>query len=65
MTAIVQHIWSTTDLPYLTADADPHNLGSVGLLTHWGFDVTGHAKDTFCQGGVWSDSVYMTLPRPV
>jgi ribosomal-protein-alanine N-acetyltransferase len=64
MTAIIQHIWDTTDLPHLTADAGPHNLASVGLLTRLGFHVTGHAKDTFCLGGVWSDSVYLTLPRP-
>lgn len=61
---VIGHIWSTTDLPRVTADADPRNLGSVGLLTRLRFEVTGYARNTFCVGGEWSDSVYLALPRP-
>ncbi len=64
ISAVIDHVWATTDLPQITADADPRNLRSVGLLTRLGFRVTGFARDTFCVGGEWSDSVYFALPRP-
>ena len=62
--AIVSHVWATTDWPVITADADPRNLASVGLLTHLGFEVSGFAMNTFRVGGQWSDSVYFSLRRP-
>ena len=61
---VVDHVWATTDWPAITADADPRNLRSVRLLTHLGFQVSGFARNTFCVGGEWSDSVYFALPRP-
>lgn len=65
VTAIIAHVWANTDLTQITADADPDNAASVGFLKNLGFQVTGHAKNTFCIAGIWSDSVYFTLPRPV
>ncbi|MEO0702102.1 MAG: GNAT family N-acetyltransferase [Pseudomonadota bacterium] len=60
---LIPYLFDATDAAALTADADPRNLGSVGLLKSVGFNVTGHAKRTFCVGGEWSDSVYLALPR--
>lgn len=65
MTAIIPHLFATTDLAQLTADADPRNAASIGLLGDLGFVETHRAKDTFCIDGIWSDSVYFALPRPV
>ena len=65
MTAILDHIWATTDETFVHADADPNNTASVGLLTSLGFRETHRAERTFCINGVWSDSVYMALPKPL
>ena len=64
MGAIIPHLWDTTDHEQLTADADPKNAASCGLLCSLGFVETHRAKNTFCINGVWSDSVYFALPRP-
>ncbi len=61
---IMNHVWETTDWPHITADADPRNLASVGILNSLGFRVSGFAKDTFCVGREWSDSVFLSCPRP-
>ena len=65
MEVILPHIWATTPAEVLTADADPGNAASVGLLTNLGFHETHRAARTFCINGVWADSVYFALPRPV
>ncbi|PYE81370.1 GNAT family N-acetyltransferase [Pseudoroseicyclus aestuarii] len=64
MEAVVPHLFATTSWPRLTAEADPHNAVSVGLLTRLGFAVTGFSRDTYRIDGQWSDSVFMTLHRP-
>jgi ribosomal-protein-alanine N-acetyltransferase len=64
MGAIIPFLWANTDHTELTADADPLNTASVGLLTSLGFTETHCAENTFCINGVWSDSVYLALPRP-
>lgn len=64
MGALVPDLWETTDHTRLTADADPLNAASVGLLTSLGFVETHRAKNTFCINGVWADSVYFKLDRP-
>ena len=61
---IIAHVWAETDLAQITADADPDNEASVGILRALGFQETGRAKNTFCIEGVWSDSVYFALKRP-
>lgn len=65
MQAIIPHIWHVTQHARLLADADPLNTASVGLLKALGFQETHRAKNTFCIDGVWSDSVYLSLPRPL
>ena len=64
MEAIIPHLFAVTDLPRLTADVDPRNDGSIGLLTALGFVETHRAANTFCINGEWSDSVYFALDRP-
>ena len=63
MRAIIPYLFRETDAPELTADADPNNAASVGLLTALGFRETHRAKNTFFINGVWSDSVYFALSR--
>jgi [ribosomal protein S5]-alanine N-acetyltransferase len=64
MAAILPHLWAVLDLPELTAEADPLNAASLGLLQSLGFRIIGRAEKTFCINGIWSDSVYLALPRP-
>lgn len=62
--AVIEHVFATRDLTELRADADPRNTPSLRLLERLGFVETGRAQDTYCIGGIWSDSVYLTLRRP-
>ena len=64
MQAIIPYLFEVTSHSQLTADADPKNSASVGLLKSLGFHETHRAENTFCIEGVWSDSVYFALPRP-
>jgi RimJ/RimL family protein N-acetyltransferase len=45
----------------ITADVDPRNAASIGLLTRLGFVQTGEAKATVKVGDEWADSVYFEL----
>ncbi|MFA8442579.1 GNAT family N-acetyltransferase [Yoonia sp.] len=64
MTAIIPYLFTVTNHAQLTADADPRNAASVGLLQSLGFRETHRAERTFCINGEWSDSVYFALQRP-
>lgn len=64
MNAIIPYLFEVTDHARLTADADPRNEASVGLLKSLGFEETHRADRTFCINGEWSDSVYFALQRP-
>lgn len=64
MHAILAHVWATTDIPQVIADADPRNDASIGILTSLGFTQTHSAKNTFCIAGDWVDSIYFALNRP-
>ena len=64
MNAIIPYLFEVTDHTQLTADADPRNDASVGILQSLGFEETHRAEKTFCINGEWSDSVYFALQRP-
>ncbi|PXW70637.1 ribosomal-protein-alanine N-acetyltransferase [Loktanella sp. PT4BL] len=64
MGAIIPHLFAVTDHAQLTADADPRNSASVGILKSLGFKETHRAERTYCINGEWSDSVYFALQRP-
>ncbi|WP_019955214.1 GNAT family N-acetyltransferase [Yoonia vestfoldensis] len=63
MRAIIPYLFATTGLLQLTADVDPGNAASIGLLKRLGFCETHRAANTYLIGGVWYDSVYLALPR--
>lgn len=51
---------------HLTADVDPLNKASLGLLIRAGFRETGRASGTYKVGGRLCDSVYLRLDlRPL
>ena len=47
----------------ITADVDPRNTASLGLLAKFGFVVTGEQERTVLLGTEWADSVYLELTR--
>ena len=63
MRAFLDHIFTARDVPFLNADVDPRNTGSLRLLTDYGFVETGRA------GGTWNthigvgDSISLKLDR--
>ncbi len=65
LTAVIGHLFATHPLPHLTAEADPRNAASLGLLTRLGFMETHRAAHTMQWGEEWCDSVYVALPRTV
>lgn len=49
--------------PSITADTDPRNSASIGLLKSCGFVESGLVKNTLMLGEEWCDSLYLRLER--
>jgi len=62
--AFLAHAFATYPIEAVTADVDPRNAASLGVLGKLGFVETGHAERTFLLGDEWCDSIYLALPRP-
>ena len=63
MTAIIEHLFTWHDIDHLTAEVDPRNSASLGLLTRLGFQETHRKARTMKWRDEWCDSVYLRLPR--
>ncbi len=57
-------MFSVRQVPALTADVDPRNERSLGLLARLDFRETHRAARTYRIGEEWCDSVYLRLDRP-
>lgn len=64
MEAVIAHLFATRGLERITADVDPRNKASIGLLLRLGFAETHRARGTWQVGDELCDSVYFALPRP-
>ena len=64
MAAVIAHVFATNDIEKLTADVDPRNAPSIGLLLRLGFAETHRASGSWQVGDELCDSVYFALPRP-
>jgi RimJ/RimL family protein N-acetyltransferase len=62
-TAYIEHVFATRAIDAVTADVDPRNKASLGLLDKLGFVETGKAENTFLIDGVWCHSIYLALAR--
>ncbi len=62
--AFLDYAFATYPIDAVTADVDPRNDASLGVLRKLGFAETGRAERTFLIGGEWYDSIYLALPRP-
>ncbi len=63
MTALIDHGFAIRDWDCAVAEIDPLNTASLKLLERLGFHRSGLRERTFCIGGVWSDSLDLTLRR--
>lgn len=63
LAAIIPHLFERFPIPALTADVDPRNAASLGLLLRMGFVETGRAKRTWLIGDEHCDSIYLALQR--
>ncbi len=61
--AVIPHLFSRFPIEAVTADVDPRNAASLGLLKSLGFVETGRGKGTWQVGDELCDSVYLALPR--
>ena len=61
--AFVDYAFAAHPVSAITADVDPRNGASLGVLAKLGFVETGRAERTFLIGGQWYDSVFLALPR--
>lgn len=59
MAAVIAHLFAAHDTNHLTAEADPRNAASLGLLARLGFQETHRATQTMQWRDEWCDSVYL------
>jgi RimJ/RimL family protein N-acetyltransferase len=57
--ALIAYGFGQRRLDKITADVDPDNAASLGLLRKLGFEETGRAEKTLQIGDAWFDSVYL------
>ena len=62
--AVIDRMFQVRGQQALTADVDPRNTRSLGLLARLGFRETHRASRTWQVGGEWCDSIYLELRRP-
>ena len=62
--AVIALMFAVREVPALTADVDPRNERSLGLLARLDFRETHRAARTYRIGEEWCDSVYLRLDRP-
>ena len=65
LTVVVPWLFGRHAVDVLTAEADPRNAASLGLLQRLGFRETHRASRTLLWRDEWCDSVYLALPRAV
>ena len=63
MAALIAHLFATQATDHLSAEADPRNAASLGLLARLGFHETHRASRTMQWGEEWCDSIYLRLDR--
>lgn len=61
--AVIPYFFKERGMSEITADTDPRNVASIGLLKKVGFEVFDFKEKTYEIGGVWVDSVYLRLTR--
>lgn len=63
LSALIARAFQRSAVDAITADVDPRNQASLGLLGKLGFVETGRKQATWLIGDEWCDSVYLELRR--
>ena len=61
--AILPYLFETRQMKAVTADIDPRNEASKGILQRFGFVVEKFEEKTLEINGEWMDSLYLRLSR--
>lgn len=61
--AMLPHLFETVHFEHLTADIDPRNKASNGLLRKVGFEGDGYKDRSMQIGDEWVDSQYLKLAK--
>jgi [ribosomal protein S5]-alanine N-acetyltransferase len=61
LAVVLNRAFEVHKLPQVTADVDPRNGASLGLLQRLGFRESGRKARTWLVGDQWFDSVYLSL----
>lgn len=61
--AIIPQLFDARKLESITADIDPRNEASIGILKKVGFEVERLEKNTMQVGEDWVDSLYLRLTK--
>ena len=59
----IPYLFDTRKLDSITADIDPRNEASIGILKKVGFEVEKFEEKTLEIDGVWVDSLYLRLTK--
>ncbi|ETN47030.1 uncharacterized protein HMPREF1541_01220 [Cyphellophora europaea CBS 101466] len=60
---ILPYLFGTAGFSFLTADIDPRNKASEGLLRKVGFELDGYQERSMQIGNEWVDSQYLKLTK--
>jgi ribosomal-protein-alanine N-acetyltransferase len=63
LSAIIPYLFDERKFESISADVDPRNDPSTGILKKAGFEVERIQEKTFEIAGVWVDSVYLLLTK--
>jgi ribosomal-protein-alanine N-acetyltransferase len=63
LTAIIPYLFDERKFESISADVDPRNDASTGILKKAGFEVERIQEKTLEIGGVWVDSAYLRLTK--
>lgn len=57
------YLFDVRQMESITADIDPRNAASLGILTKFGFEKERFEEKTLLIGDEWMDSVYLRLTK--
>ena len=60
---IIQYLFNERKFEAITADVDPRNEASLGILRRVGFEIERIEEKTLEIGGIWVDSAYLQLTK--
>lgn len=61
--AVIPYFFQEVGMSEITADTDPRNAASIGLLQKLGFVVFDFKEKTWQIGAEWFDSTYLKLTK--